>query len=71
MTDKIIQKYRIILQINAGTDDRPRWLMLDNSVITEHTTLIMMSDILENLRKRLIVEMQRKPEDEIFHDGTG
>jgi hypothetical protein len=71
MAIKTIQKYRILLQINAGTDDRPRWLMLDNSVITEHTTLIMMSDILENLRKRLIVEMQRKEEDEIFHDGTG
>lgn len=58
-----MQKLRIILQFNAGDDDRPRWLMLHSTVITEDTTPEILADTLESLEHRVNHQMRWEPEE--------
>lgn len=53
-----MQKLRIVLQVNAGDDFRPRWLMLHSSVFTEDTTPEILADTLESLRLRISSAME-------------
>jgi len=46
-------KLRLELRENAGTDSRPRWLMVHSVVITEDMTEQMLTDTLEILQKRI------------------
>jgi hypothetical protein len=59
-----MQKLRIILQTNAGEDERPRWLMLHSSVFTDDTTPEILADTLESLGLRITNAMGWKDKDD-------
>jgi hypothetical protein len=47
------QKLRILLQVNASDDSRPRWLILHCSVLTANTTPEILADTLGSLELRI------------------
>lgn len=46
-------KLRLELRENAGSDSRPRWLMVHSIVITEDMSEQMLTDTLEILQRRI------------------